>query len=112
MKPFSPVDALATAAAKSRAEALEICIKEPPKPLSFLGTSFASVEQALYETFGPLPIQLSKFEHETVLKGMAAAAGEGGTPYKQMLEALQTYDEIEVRRWTSQIIPRTAAISV
>jgi hypothetical protein len=81
-------------------QTLEVLVKQPPKPLSFLGTNFVETERALRETFGDLPIQLNKFEHEQVLKGMVAAAGAGATPYQQILDTLLEYDEIEVRHAT------------
>lgn len=78
-------------------QGIEIAVKLSPKPLTFLGTDFTATWRALTETFGQMPIQLNTFEHMGVLKGMANAAGEGAAPYKQILEALEKYEEIEVR---------------
>jgi len=78
-------------------QVIEIAIKATPKALSFLGTSLELTESALTKVFGPFPIQLNKFEHEQVLLGMAAAAASGATPYNQILDALRSHDEIEVR---------------
>jgi len=76
---------------------LELAAKQTPKQISFLGTNYEDTVGALTTVFGPLPIQLNKFEHEQVLTGMVAAAGGGKTPYEQILDALKSYDEIEVR---------------
>ena len=73
---------------------LEWCVKQPPKQLSFLGTSFELTAAALTKTFGAFPIQLDS-SHQRVLAGMAAV---GGTPYAQLLQALEVYGEIEVRQ--------------
>jgi hypothetical protein len=81
-----------------QSQQLEWCVKAPPKNLSFLGTNYDTVAGALTETFGPFPIQLNKFEHELVLKAMGAAAGVGSASYKQLLEALNTHGEIEIRQ--------------
>jgi hypothetical protein len=71
--------------------------KLTPQNLSFMGTSFPAVRQALVATFGAFPIQLNVFEHQTVLAGMMAAAGEGGAPYIALLEGLRKYGELEIR---------------
>jgi len=76
---------------------ITVAVKQPAQPLSFLGTTFEDTAKALQSVFGTFPIQLNRFEHEQVLAGMAAAAGQGGTPYKQLLDKLKTYENIEVR---------------
>lgn len=76
---------------------IEWCVKQPPQQLSFLGTTCDDTAKALVIAFGKFPIQLSRFEHEAVLVGMAAAAGEGRAPYNTLLEAVRKYTDIEVR---------------
>jgi hypothetical protein len=80
-----------------RESRIEWCVKQPPAMLSFLGTTCDDTAKALIIAFGKFPIQLNRFEHEAVLVGMAAAAGEGRVPYNALLEALRKYGEIEVR---------------
>ena len=48
------------------------------------------------EAFGPLPIRLTKDAHASMLRGMIAAAGDGATPYTELLEALRQYSDLEV----------------
>ena len=76
---------------------LELVAKTKPKLIPFTGTSHPVVKAALTATFGPLPIQLSAFDHEGILLGMMNAAGEGAAPYKTVLDALKQFGEIEVR---------------
>ena len=78
-------------------EAIEWCPKAKPKTLHFNGTACILVAEALAQTFGKFPIQLNQFEHATVILGMMHAAGEGATPYKELLDALNRHGEIEVR---------------
>lgn len=64
--------------------------------VSFMGTSFPAVRAALVKTFGEFPIRILPGD-ETVIRGMAAAAGEGGTPYAEILEALRKHGDLELR---------------
>lgn len=60
--------------------------------LLFNGTSYLAVRDALVTVFGEFPIKLQFSDefgvHAEILKAMAAAAGEGSTPYDDLLEAL------------------------
>ena len=67
-----------------------------PVTLQFLGTSCEAVSKALQEAFGPFPIRLHKGEQLMILKGMAAAAGEGAQPYKQLMAALSQVGQLEL----------------
>lgn len=67
-----------------------------PTRVSLLGTSFPAVRQALTRTFGDFPIRLSA-QDGAVLAGMSAAAGEGATPYAEILAALEKFGELELR---------------
>ena len=68
--------------------------------LSFAGTHYVAVREALRATFGEFPITLSynpdkdDYLHATILKGMAAAAGEGSEPYEDLRTALVKYHGI------------------
>ena len=77
--------------------ALNWCAKMNPVQLSFRGTDSIAVARALNSTFGKFPMQLNKFEHEQVLVGMVAAAGDGKEPYAMLLDGLRKWGEIEVR---------------
>ena len=76
---------------------IEWCVKQPPTVLSFLGTTCEDTAKALVIAFGKFPIQLDRLQHEQVLVGMAAAAGEGRAPYNALLDAVRKYGEIEIR---------------
>lgn len=75
---------------------MEWCAKQTPARLSFLGTSLIDASKALQATFGAFPIQLNRFEHEQSLLAMYHGSGELDC-YKQLLEALRAYNEIEIR---------------
>lgn len=64
--------------------------------LHFNGTSFTEVELNLAEGFGGFPIRLSKKEHAETLRGMMIGAGQGETPYKELLAALDRFGQLEV----------------
>ena len=84
-------------AGETRPEAIEWLPMGMPRELSFSGTSFPAVVAALTETFGKPPWQLNRFQHEQILIGMVAAAGEGREPYQALLSALRKCENIEAR---------------
>lgn len=66
--------------------------------LPFNGTSHAAVRKCLIAMYGSFPIRLSDTSGDgEVMKAMMYAAGDGGTPYRVLHEALRKYGEIEVR---------------
>jgi hypothetical protein len=64
--------------------------------LSFAGSSFEEVRDALTTAFGPFPIRLSSGNHMLVLQGMVAAAGERKEPYRALLTALSRFGGLEL----------------
>ena len=66
-----------------------------PVRMNFIGTSYNVVATALIEAFGQFPIRLDK-SHSATLRGMVAVAGEGKTPYQDLLNALQQFGQLEV----------------
>ena len=67
-----------------------------PMRLRFSGTSCEEVSKALTEAFGPFPIRLHKGEQLMILKGMAAAAGAGSQPYRELMQALAQVGQLEL----------------
>ena len=67
-----------------------------PVRLRFTGTSYEAVGHALIEAFGPFPIRLNAGEQLLILRGMAAAAGEGKQPYQELIQALSQVGELEL----------------
>ena len=67
-----------------------------PARLQFTGTDSRAVASALEEAFGPFPIRLHKGEQLLILRGMAAAAGEGKQPYQQLITALSQVGQLEL----------------
>ena len=66
-----------------------------PVLMNFIGTSCLDVTTALITAFGDFPIRLDK-SHSATLRGMVAVAGEGKTPYQDLLNALQQFGQLEV----------------
>lgn len=67
----------------------------PPANVSFLGNNFLSVKKALETAFGAYPFELG-VKDLPVLRAMAAAAGEGKTPYEDLVAALEKHDGLSV----------------
>lgn len=67
-----------------------------PVRMRFSGTSCEATSKALTEAFGPFPIRLHKGEQLLILKGMAAAAGEGRQPYEELMKALAQVGQLEL----------------
>ena len=63
--------------------------------VSFAGTDYQTVCSALQNTFSRFPIRLSK-DHMQILKAMGHAAGQGGTPYNKIADALEKFGELEL----------------
>jgi hypothetical protein len=68
-----------------------------PQRLRFNGTSIEACRKALTEAFGSFPLRLTKEKHSQTLWGMVAAAGDGATPYRELLDALERYSDLEVK---------------
>ena len=66
-----------------------------PVRVSFIGTDYQAVSRALQEAFGHFPIRLSK-EHIPTLHGMVLGAGDAGTPFKELREALKQFGNLEI----------------
>ena len=75
---------------------IEWSVIATPVRMRFSGTSCQAVSQALVEAFGPFPIRLHKGEQLMILKGMAAAAGEGRQPYEDLMKALAQVGQLEL----------------
>ena len=71
-----------------------------PMRLRFSGTSCEAVGKALVEAVGPFPIRLHKGEQVLILKGMAASAGEGSQPYRELISALSQVGQLELTEVT------------
>lgn len=74
---------------------IAFCALTPPTRISFLGTSFWNVKEALLKIFNQFPFNLDE-SHIPMLKAMAAAAGDGGTPYKELADAIEKHGGISV----------------
>jgi hypothetical protein len=69
-----------------------------PVRVTFLGSSYDAISEALSEAFGEFPIRLKlDILHTSMLAAMAAAAGEGRQPYEEIKTALERYGELELR---------------
>src|SRR5215470_11240180 len=70
--------------------------------LSFAGSSYLKVREALTKVFGKFPIELQfkpdepgqYLDDANLLKAMAAAAGDGGEPFEDLRTALMKYHGI------------------
>ena len=67
-----------------------------PTILPFNGTDFKAVHLALRQAFGDFPIRVSRDSDARTLRGMAIGAGEGRTPYDNLVSALEQYGELEL----------------
>ena len=67
-----------------------------PMRLRFSGTSCEETAKALVEAFGDFPIRLHTGEQLLILKGMAAAAGGGSQPYRELMQALAQCGQLEL----------------
>lgn len=65
--------------------------------IRFNGTSYRDTYVALIKTFGRFPIRLEAANHLQVMNAMANAAGEGGTPYREIFDALNRYGSLEIQ---------------
>jgi hypothetical protein len=66
-----------------------------PTSISFLGTSFWPVKEALIEVFGEFPFNLGAPDLP-ILKAMAAVSKEGATPYINIIDALEKYGALSI----------------
>jgi hypothetical protein len=65
--------------------------------ISFLGTSFLHVRDSLIKIFGTLPLLLEKDKHLAILRGIEVATAEGSPPWKEIADAVEKYNKIEIR---------------
>lgn len=85
-------------AAPPREDGLEWAPLAGYSRLAFNGTTYAAARKCLIAMYGSFPIRLSSGNgDDEVMKAMMYAAGDGGTPYRMLHEALAKYGEIEVR---------------
>lgn len=80
---------------KADSEIMWAAIKKPER-LRFPGTSREQVRAALTAAFGAFPIRLNSGEQLMILRGMIAAAGEGAEPYRELMQALSQFGNIEL----------------
>lgn len=69
---------------------------QAPVKLNFIGTSFHEVSNAISRALDQnFPVRLNQ-SHIPILRGMAAAAGDGHMPYTELLNALTQFGNLEV----------------
>jgi hypothetical protein len=70
-----------------------------PKLLTFENTSFDIVAGALQSAFGAFPIRLTREDHLPALQAMAHLAkanGDADSPFKQMINYLARFGQLEI----------------